>query len=707
MRRILLWVCLSMWGISYSTAQELPVVIEAEYGNAGSDWEFKTSAGLTSVFPKTDRIADNYPASVAKVITFTVTFPKAGTYHLYAKLRTGGANDDSFFYAKSFGSRNPGTDNNEWVTCNGLASVGYIYLEPPIVVEGAGNGSSEIWKWINLSRFNGGEIPVSFTVNENNLTQTFQIGSRENGFEIDKIAFGLSGKYFTVENLDKGQAGADTKPEPVIPTSSPIASGASKYIGQVYSGSESQTPYFANYWNQVAPGNGGKWGTIESTRDVMNWSECDKGLKLATDNGFPFRFHVLVWGRQQPAWVASLPPAEQLEELKEWFQAVAARYPNLEMVEVVNEPTNAPPTTGGADYGNYKEALGGDGVTGWDWVLNAFRLARQYFPATTKLMINEYHLENQSSTRSEFIKIVNLLKAENLVDAIGTQGHSFSLQGSAASIKTALDQLGATDIPIYVTEMDLDGINTATGELDDLVQLNNYKRVFPVYWNHPKVKGITFHGWRVGQWRTNQGAFLIYSDNTERPALQWLRSYVASTLPVTLVSFTGRADVGTNTLTWQTTSESISSHFEVMRSHDGSNFTSLAKLVTGGSSRSLKSYYYVDREPMPGPVYYQLKQVDLNGKSVFFGPVVIKNSTFYNDVKIVPSDEALSVRYSSGKSQQASFVINDVSGRKIAQIKCLLNIGSNEISIPLSLAPGIYLLGISTDEYSLSKKFIK
>ena len=44
-------------------------------------------------------------------------------------------------------------------------------------------------------------------------------------------------------------------------------------------------------------------------------------------NGFPFKMHVLIWGNQQPAWIESLPPAEQLEEIDEWFAAVAARYP--------------------------------------------------------------------------------------------------------------------------------------------------------------------------------------------------------------------------------------------------------------------------------------------------------------------------------------------------------------------------------------------
>ena len=69
----------------------------------------------------------------------------------------------------------------------------------------------------------------------------------------------------------------------------------------------------------------------------------DAAYKLAKDNGFPFRFHIFVWGNQQPAWIESLPPAEQLEEIEEWIAAVANRYPALDYIEVVNEPLHDPP----------------------------------------------------------------------------------------------------------------------------------------------------------------------------------------------------------------------------------------------------------------------------------------------------------------------------------------------------------------------------
>ena len=35
----------------------------------------------------------------------------------------------------------------------------------------------------------------------------------------------------------------------------------------------------------------------------MNWDTLIASYNLAKDNGFPIRFHILVWGRQQPDWI--------------------------------------------------------------------------------------------------------------------------------------------------------------------------------------------------------------------------------------------------------------------------------------------------------------------------------------------------------------------------------------------------------------------
>ncbi|BET66591.1 hypothetical protein ASA1KI_15090 [Opitutales bacterium ASA1] len=321
-----------------------------------------------------------------------------------------------------------------------------------------------------------------------------------------------------------------------------LADGKPKFLGGVHS--SSQAVNFLNYWNQVTPENAGKWGSVEATRDVMNWASLDAAYALAKNNGLPFRFHILVWGNQQPAWIASLPPAEQLEEIEEWYAAVAARYPEIDYLEVVNEPISDapdglparfdPPGSVDPNDGNYIAALGGTGTTGWDWVLQAFRLARAAFP-DTPLVMHDYSIINNTTTLARFIEIVELLKAEGLVDIIGEQAHSFTIASMQASTLTAnLNTLAAVGLPIMITEMDIDGADATT--VNDAVQLDRYQRLFPAMWEHPAVMGITTWGYRTGLWRAN--AALVLADGTERSAMTWLRTYVAETNPPLRPTFT-------------------------------------------------------------------------------------------------------------------------------------------------------------------------
>lgn len=317
-----------------------------------------------------------------------------------------------------------------------------------------------------------------------------------------------------------------------------IAEGQDKWLGNVYG--SGQLTDFTQYWNQVTPENAGKWGSVEGTRDQMNWSSLDGAYKLAKDNGFPFRFHVLIWGNQQPGWIENLSPEEQLEEIEEWFAAVAERYPDIDYLEVVNEPINDPPrkrNDGDTGSGNYIEALGGEGETGWDWILTSFRLARQYFPNTT-LMINEYNIIGSTTNVGRYCNIIQLLQAEELIDAIGIQGHAFSTKNAHVSTLTNnLNYLADTGLPMYVTELDIDGPT-------DIVQLKEYQRVFPRIWEYPVVQGVTLWGWKHGMWRTAEGAYLVNRDRTERPAMTWLRAYVRDEL-VTASSVEVQADAET------------------------------------------------------------------------------------------------------------------------------------------------------------------
>jgi uncharacterized repeat protein (TIGR03803 family) len=192
-------------GSGVSKAEGL-VTFQAESGTLGSNFTNGTAGAVQFISISTDG-AGNNPGSATRVATYTVVFPEAGTYNLFARVLvgSGGFSDDSMFYGNGFGVKSPTTDN-DWMLVNGLAAGGFTASTD--VVAGNGSAGSQAWKWVNLSQFNpsgsGTETPITFTVSAGNLTQTFQIGARENGLDMDKFLFGTTGVSFSVSNLDTG-----------------------------------------------------------------------------------------------------------------------------------------------------------------------------------------------------------------------------------------------------------------------------------------------------------------------------------------------------------------------------------------------------------------------------------------------------------------------------------------------------------------------
>ncbi|MFZ5988939.1 MAG: non-reducing end alpha-L-arabinofuranosidase family hydrolase, partial [Bacillota bacterium] len=294
-----------------------------------------------------------------------------------------------------------------------------------------------------------------------------------------------------------------------IGTSEAAMVTSGKFVGNIIAGSVPQN--YATYWNQVTPENATKWGSVEGTRDRMNWGNADLIYNYAKSNGIPFKFHTLVWGSQEPSWVKDLPAAEQKAEVLEWIEAAGQKYPGTDYIDVVNEPLHAPPS--------YRNAIGGSGATGWDWVVWSFEQARRVFP-NAKLHINDYGIIGDPNAARRYVEIINILKSRGLIDGIGIQCHAFNMDTvSVSTMRQVLDILGATGLPIYVSELDITG--------DDNTQLARYREKFPILYESPYVKGITLWGYIQGQtWMDN--THLVNSNGTERPAMTWLKQYLAN-----------------------------------------------------------------------------------------------------------------------------------------------------------------------------------
>jgi hypothetical protein len=174
--------------------------------------------------------------------------------------------------------------------------------------------------------------------------------------------------------------------------------------------------------------------------------------------------------------------------------------------------------------------------------------------------LNEYGIESSAAMNAEYRELIELLKQDNLIDVIGLQTHSFSTQiygaytpasiaASNVNLTNNLNNLASTNIPIMVTELDIDGdvsldangnrVTTGTQADKDNFQKAEYERIFSIYWNHPSVVGVTLWGYLTGHWRTEQMAYLVDPcSGNERPAL---RDFLNNTLNNTPTSIRASA----------------------------------------------------------------------------------------------------------------------------------------------------------------------
>ena len=169
------------------------------------------------------------------------------------------------------------------------------------------------------------------------------------------------------------------------------------------------------------------------------------------------------------------------------------------------------------------EALGGGGVTGYDWIIKAFELAYERWPNAI-LIYNDFNTFNWNT--DQFIDLVRTLRdAGAPIDAYGCQAHDLGgvSQNTFKSVMAKIQD--ALKIPMYITEYDI-------GDTNDSNQKWNYQQHFPVMWEADYCAGVTLWGWMYGNtWIDDKntgekGISGIIKNKKERSALTWLREYM-------------------------------------------------------------------------------------------------------------------------------------------------------------------------------------
>ncbi|GGK76956.1 hypothetical protein GCM10011405_25930 [Rufibacter glacialis] len=183
------------------------------------------------------------------------------------------------------------------------------------------------------------------------------------------------------------------------------------------------------------------------------------------------------------------------------------------------------------------------------------------------------------------------------------------------------------------------------------------------------------------------------------------------TLPVELISFKGSRSGGAVNLTWATASEKDNDYFQVERSQDGKNFSSIGQVKGNGTSHAVLAYNFLDASAPEGTVYYRLKQVDFDGKSESSKVIAIKvNGGKSNgaSLEVYPNPTFNKVSVSSaGLKGPAKVTLSQSNGRLVGQKQVSLGFDS-PITFDLSSQPaGVYFLQVQTDSGKVTTRIVK
>lgn len=286
-----------------------------------------------------------------------------------------------------------------------------------------------------------------------------------------------------------------------------------KFIGNTSPKNKDIPTDFATLWQEVSMDANSKWGFVQpDSADKWVWDPVDKVHQYANDHGIIFKQHNFFWKVEQPSWVND---SNIMTVGPKWVEAFCTRYPDVPIIDVVNEPLtnhNPPP---------YTKGMGGTGTTGYDWVITAFKWARQYCPKSV-LIINEYNIIEWDDDHNAFMAMMQkLLAAGAEIDAIGAQGHDVYKVG-AAKAKTYLDKLATLNLPIYITEFEVD-------QSDDAKQKTYMEEAITMFYEHPSVMGITHWGYIKGlMWNQRPNGWLVDTNGKFRPAMTWLQDFIKS-----------------------------------------------------------------------------------------------------------------------------------------------------------------------------------
>jgi len=302
---------------------------------------------------------------------------------------------------------------------------------------------------------------------------------------------------------------------------------------------------------------------VNGTDVTISLNEAKPALDFASQNGLGVRGHTFVWYQQTPefffkdgnGYASKATMDKRLENMiKNTFSALKSQYPNLKLYayDVCNElfindgGAMRDTLENGGEMWGQKQGSRWVSIYGKDnpeYIINAFKYARQYAPPTCKLYMNDFN-EYMPKKRMDLYNMAKKIMAEgDYIDGIGMQSHLSDRYPSASEYEEAIELFASLGLDVQVTELDI------TNELGGNDKA--YPQIFQKIADHANnISSVTLWGttdersWRKDQ---NGGSPLPFSNYQPKSFYNEILNILDKTPPVTTAG--GQTPVTTTTTT--------------------------------------------------------------------------------------------------------------------------------------------------------------
>ena len=174
-------------------------------------------------------------------------------------------------------------------------------------------------------------------------------------------------------------------------------------------------------------------------------------------------------------------------------------------------------------------------------------------------------------------------------------------------------------------------------------------------------------------------------------------------LPVDLLYFKTEIQLKVVWITWATSAEIDNDRFEIERSINGVDFSTLTKIKGAGTTITRTLYHFTDYTPSLGNNYYRLKQFDKDGKMKISQVRVVNYSTKTN-LTVYTNLSANELIIQKNNTFPIRVQIYNTSGQMLLDKKSILN--STHIDIA-NLSSGFYNVIVEMNGENYPNRFVK